>query len=497
MNMNNSNEVKRSLWRTVSVEPVMFMYMFAFMLTTVVEESFFVNKACRINLGLPANICDNINYENNTETKKKVQVIVSNFRQYEGIALHAVPVLLALLLGAWSDKHGRKLPMLLGLAGSLFYAIMIIVNTLQDWPLEVVLYTATFPSAITGSSLAVFLAAFTYVADITTAKQRTQRVTFLEVAYLIPMPTGVAIGSYLFTNVVNESYTLMFCIHAALLVVAIIYTLFTMEMKINESPLIDGPMVVNSDSYDTSNSCSIFDIWNWNIVIDSFKTVFRKRTENRRKYLILVILAMGLYTFQRDEKHMVYLYTQLKFHWSVATYSHFRTYQSTLFVLGLLIGVPMITKAFALPDTIVVVVGSAAHAIARVVFATAQQPSFFYIGASVAAFGPLVAPVLRSITSKLVPPSERGKAFSMLTVADTSVPVISAAIYTQVYNATINTMPSTFFWITVVTQLLVCSIGLYVHYSLGGKIIEQAEDPKQQEPSISNLPEDSIENILN
>lgn len=77
----------------------------------------------------------------------------------------------------------------------LFYHNLLLYIFISDWPLEVVLYTATFPSAITGSSLAVFLAAFTYIADITTTKQRTQRVTLLEVAYLIPMPTGVAIGN--------------------------------------------------------------------------------------------------------------------------------------------------------------------------------------------------------------------------------------------------------------------------------------------------------------
>lgn len=59
-----------------------------------------------------------------------------------------------------------------------------------------VLYSATFPSVLTGSSLAIFLAAFTYISDITTSEQRTQRITFLEVSYLITLPTSVALGIY-------------------------------------------------------------------------------------------------------------------------------------------------------------------------------------------------------------------------------------------------------------------------------------------------------------
>lgn len=64
-----------TLWqllRQVSVEPTMFLYMMAFMLTTVVEQVFFVYKACRVDHGYPEDVCRNIEkFEN---VKKEVQV---------------------------------------------------------------------------------------------------------------------------------------------------------------------------------------------------------------------------------------------------------------------------------------------------------------------------------------------------------------------------------------------------------------------------------------
>lgn len=60
-----------------------------------------------------------------------LQVIVSDFHQYDNVATHAIPLVLALFLGAWSDRRGRKLLLLLGLVGKLCYSIMIIVNALQ------------------------------------------------------------------------------------------------------------------------------------------------------------------------------------------------------------------------------------------------------------------------------------------------------------------------------------------------------------------------------
>ncbi|KAF4518417.1 hypothetical protein B566_EDAN002070, partial [Ephemera danica] len=81
----------------------MFLYMLAFMLTSVVEQAFFVDRACRVNLGYPDEICSDIE----VHTDEKIQ--------YNNIAAHVIPVVLALFLGSWSDKNGgaRKAPLLI------------------------------------------------------------------------------------------------------------------------------------------------------------------------------------------------------------------------------------------------------------------------------------------------------------------------------------------------------------------------------------------------
>lgn len=56
---------------------------------------------------------------------------MSDFHQYNNVATHAIPLVLSLFLGAWSDRRGRKLPLLLGLAGKLCYSTMIVINALQ------------------------------------------------------------------------------------------------------------------------------------------------------------------------------------------------------------------------------------------------------------------------------------------------------------------------------------------------------------------------------
>lgn len=124
---------------------------------------------------------------------------MSEFHQWNDIAGHVVPIFLALFIGAWSDKRGRKVPLLLGLLGKLYYSSIIVLNTTQPtWPVENIIYTATLPSALTGADVAIFAAAFAYISDITTKDSRTLRVTILEVCYLATMPTGIALGNTYF-----------------------------------------------------------------------------------------------------------------------------------------------------------------------------------------------------------------------------------------------------------------------------------------------------------
>lgn len=92
-------------YQKISVEPTLFLYMFAFMTTSVVENVFFVYKACTVNHNHPHNVC--INIENFTDIKKEVQVSTADFFMYNSVAGHVIPIILALFMGAFSDKRGR------------------------------------------------------------------------------------------------------------------------------------------------------------------------------------------------------------------------------------------------------------------------------------------------------------------------------------------------------------------------------------------------------
>lgn len=452
----------------IGVEPVMFLYMAAFMTTSIVEESFFIFKACSVNLGYPVDICHNISDKAYKNYSDRVQIEVSVFHQYQNIAAFAIPVILAFFLGAWSDRVGRKIPLLLGLLGSFIYSIMIIVNALNDsWRLEVILFTATLPCALSGGQLTVFMASFSYLSDTTSQQDRTVRVTLLEVAYLLPMPLGIAFGSYLFSGPLYQSYSKMFMVNAAFLACAFIYTYIFLPRRTRAVCESHGP------------ACSVAHI------TETVKTLVSPRKEKRRLLLLLCLFSMILYTLQRDEKRMTQIYTLKTFHWGVKEFSQFKTFQSSFYIIGLLVGVPLLKKLFGLRDVYIMMLGAVSHITARSIFILAKTPFSFHVGAACAVLGPVVAPVLRSITSKLVPTSERGKVFALFSVSDTTAPLASGFVFSQVYIHTFQTsFPGAIFLVTLVSQVIVFVIALFVNYTLQGKNIVQAKEDSDERDSF-------------
>lgn len=65
----------------------------------------------------------------------------------------------------------------------------------DKWPVEYIIYIATIPSALTGVDISIFASAFAYISDVSSIKNRTLRVTILEVCYLVTFPTGIALGT--------------------------------------------------------------------------------------------------------------------------------------------------------------------------------------------------------------------------------------------------------------------------------------------------------------
>lgn len=459
--------VHRQPWHSyITVEPVMFFYMMAFMITNVIEQTFYVFRACTVNHGYSEEICYNISSYD--DINNEVQVTVSTFHQWNGIASHIVPLLLAFFLGSYSDKRGRKILLLGGLVGKLYFSLMITLNTVKAWPLEYVIYTAAFPSAVTGADLAIFAGCFAYIADVSSIKNRTLRVGILDVVYLSTMPTGVALGNLLYNNVVNRSFTAMFGINSCLMLIATLHCLLFLKWQTRpEQQSLRQAGIRNP----------IADFFDFNNIKQTLVTLTKRRPQNRRLFLWFLLISMAFYTFQRDERPVMYLYTSKVFKWDSSDFSHFRTYLSTAYVVVMLFGIPLTTRVLRLKDTTIVMLGASAHMCGHMMYAHAQTNTAMYVGATAAALGPCVAPLIRSMASKVLEPAERGVAFAFLSVMENAVAMFASVIYSQLYKATLDTsFINAIFYLTFGTQAIVFLLAMFMKIMMKGRRLETQDE---------------------
>lgn len=82
----------------------------------------------------------------------------------------------------------------------------------------------------------------------------------------------------------------------------------------------------------------------------------------------------------------------------------------------------------------IAIIGCTGHILARACYGFAETSFTFYTGGIFYAFGPIVLPVLKSMVSKMVAPSERGKAFVFFTMFNYVGSFIGGVLFARVLS---------------------------------------------------------------
>ena len=108
-----SQRIKHAL-SLLSLEPIIFLQTFTWGLGSVIQQNLIIAKVCK-DLGYSQDICDDINSHEVEEDA--VQTRVSQINMYLSILGSLPCMLVALFIGPWSDKNGRKPVMIIPMIG--------------------------------------------------------------------------------------------------------------------------------------------------------------------------------------------------------------------------------------------------------------------------------------------------------------------------------------------------------------------------------------------
>ncbi|XP_027037860.1 proton-coupled folate transporter-like [Pocillopora damicornis] len=213
--------------RLLTVEIVIFLYLTGIILEIPVIQQYLYHRA-REELKVPGEdendtIC-NPRYENSSEHSMddKVHKKASQYILWVSMTLTLPAIFTACFLGSWSDKRGRKGPMITASVGSALDALIILAAIHWKLPIYVFMIASAL-AGLGGYYPTMVLALLAYVADTSPPDSRALRLGILEaIAFIcgtvVYFVSGVWIKNYGYQSI----YLVILSLHLLNLVYVVI-----------------------------------------------------------------------------------------------------------------------------------------------------------------------------------------------------------------------------------------------------------------------------------
>ncbi|XP_049293066.1 tetracycline resistance protein, class D-like isoform X2 [Anopheles funestus] len=418
----------------ISFEPALLIFCFAMSISEVVLANHIILQTCIVE-GFNKSDCQLLNVDSNSSQRAmietRVQPIAANVTMVIVIIKSVLPALSALLLGAWSDRYGRKPTMLIASAGVLCSFLLLTMLTFLSMRVTVTpwYYTAAYlPFSLLGGMTVITAAAFSYLSDVTNEQTRTMRMGFMEASMMAGALLGFLSSSYIL-EWFNVAAT--FLIATVLIVLAIVYII-----------------VCTEDSIILSNDIGIReklrDLLSCDRVRELSGIFFMRRSGYVREILWAIVLLTGLTELAGGSGGVFYMFTRRKFGWDLKQFSYFQFTDVLIIIMGNVIGIPILKQLLHCSDTTVAIVSIISYIIDSLIMGFASSGWMLYLAISITVLKGTDGAALMTICSTILPTGDMAKFFTMALSLTAVVPLISAPLFTFVYNSTIQSAPEIF-----------------------------------------------------
>lgn len=423
----------------ITVEPIVACYIMPSVLAGLATQNLNLEKACRVNLDYGDAVCDALTRRetaNYTHEEEMVQQMVARMAGWKTVLQSALPCLLILFWGSWSDRHGRRKPcILIPIIGEFTTAIGLILCTyFERLPMEVAAVTEALFPALSGGWFTMFMGVFSYIADVTTTEERTLRIGIVNLCFSLGVPIGMAFSGILLKQI---GFYGVFSISASLYLVAFFYGVFFLK----EVDIVD-----EKERLKAKEKNMVADFFDKEHVQETFRVAFKKGERQRRlRVIMLMIVVMVVIGPLHGEMSVIYLFTRYRFNWSEVEFSFFSMYGMLTGLIGTIFSVGVFSHLLKIDDALIGVMSCMSKILSSFVYAFAVTTWQLYLGPIVEMLNGTSFISMRSIASKLVASDELGKVNSLFGVAEALMPLVYAPMYTTVYASTINVLPGAFF----------------------------------------------------
>lgn len=325
-------------------------------------------------------------------------------------------------LGALSDKYGRKLFMIVPCIGSLLLQLGILLVIEMDLGVPW-LYLGMTLYGVFGTYALFLMALFASIADNSTTKARTVRITVLEGMNL----AGTCIGSLL-GGILTKKYGFksLFVVVAVVYILCMVYVVFLPEsLKYN--------MRKKEVTWREANFVSVLIklFRNWEIVLLS--SVF---------FLLMTVKVGGQINI---------MYVRHLFGWDPKETGIFLSVTQASQGLSMLVVLPLLVKVFGqkAKDYPLMQVAICVSILQYALWAVFRNEIVMYGISVLGLISAMTGAINRALVSKAVMCHEQGEVFAGLGAVETITGISGPLFFNNVYKDTVHSFPQAFMLVAV------------------------------------------------
>ncbi|CAG0912246.1 unnamed protein product [Notodromas monacha] len=419
----------------------------------LIYQQLLLEKCCVYQLNYSKDVCDNL--DAHTDAEDDSQRLAARYNMYDTLMEYIIPVFVAIFVGHWTDKHGRKPLIVFCFFAAMAQQIGMLVNVAyMSWDPIYISVFSSLPMSF-GAFTTFLLLIFSYLADVTTPEQRTVRLSILNLFLYSGQPLGNLVGAQIYES---YGYEAAFYFFIAISLVGGIYSAWKLKSRNQLSSNTEDAKISRREKL--SQFLNIRES-----VTETFKAFFRRREHNHRLVLIAIgiTLLIGLFPIY-GEFSVDFLYLKKRMSWSVKQISYYSTFKTSLQIIGAVIFTPIFKIVLRWEDTKIGGVSVCLQTLSRLTYSFATTTWMFYASGVLYMLSTVKAAVARSIISKVVEPQELGKCYAVIGFSEAVVPIVAGILYSEVYRATVSFFPGAVFLISTGCWLAASFLYLLVHF---------------------------------
>lgn len=430
----------------MTVEPVLFLYMFCFFMSFPLIQQLAFKKICLEKYDTET--CKNLTKAD----EDFVQGHTSQWILHQSIALAVPSIFASLIYGSWSDKAGRKLILVLpSIGGALLYVSHILNSVFMSLDVNLILI-GVFISGLFGGFATTLLGVFSYISDITDKVQRTSRIAVLESMTFLGATAGNLLGGVL---VDHGSFMAAFGVCLAVNLITILYIWFLLP----ESYFPED---------DREVKCSLIVVHVYNHLKKSLQVLTKQRPRHQRRNVLVVIFgAMSfvliIFAGYNDITPLYSKHSPRNF--SPSLIGYLMAEVSFIRGLGTVLVIPLLAKLFKWSDFVIATAGASVTIGFYIFLALSSKKWMMFVAGLLAIGSAMPVPCLRSFLSKQVESSELGSLFAVVASLEVVETLLGSLIFNSIYTATVSRQPGFCYFLISGMLLLPISSMIWLYVS--------------------------------